>query len=297
MEAWLHRWLQRQFIDAAQRHDGRCVRLQLFHLAGKQRGVRTWPFPDDVAESKIEALAEEILAEAQDDASSLFGRQRYSICAYYERRPDQVGESKNFLRDGGGSNEDDDDVDSEGPNQRGLLTQLMRHNELNYKTSTQATASVVRVLVQQNEMLGQRLHTLESDRVRSIQVYEGLLSERHLRELATAESAQKQKIVAEAFSKLQLLFPVLINKLAGAPVMPMPTNMVNEIVGSLVGSLTHEQMVKMGDVLTTEQMVVVLDLVDQRRKFEAKMKAEQDESTRALQVGASGAADAQAPGA
>ena len=270
-ETNLNQFLRRQLF--ARHDDGRCVRIQLFHLGGKQRGVRTWPVAERVEESELEPMLHDVVDTAQQDAAELYGRQRYALCAYYERRSDQVAESKTFVRYGGGD-EEEDDVDSEGPNQRGLLAQLMRHNEGNMRSVVTNSQVLLRSQGQIVESLSERLKYMEDKHLHSVQVYESLLSERHVRELASKEHELRTKAWGEGLDKLSLLAPVIINKLAGQRILPEPTTVVGEMVGGFVESISPEQVQKLGGVLTPEQMIVVLNLIDERRKLLEKTKAE-----------------------
>ena len=244
----------------------------------------------------MDALGSEILERAQDDAASLFGRQRYAVYAYYAARPEAVAESKVFTRDGGGAEgEEGEEVDSEGPTFRGVMTQFMRHNETNFRTAVLASNHAIKSLSDQNKMYADRLLAIEGRHMEVVAAYEGILSERHIREQATRESEFKMRLYGEAFDKLRVLVPVVVNKFAGAPIMPASTTAEKEMLRSFALSLKPEQLKDLSTVLTPEQMIVVLDIWNESQQHAAKMDAERAEADRAMRAGASaGAASAAA---
>lgn len=286
-DAWILPFLRRQLREA--HADGACTRLSLFHLSGSgQRGVQTWPVPEEgVGDSDLEKWAETMLTRAQEDANEIFGVQRYVICAYYARRPDQVAESRPFQRNGGGNNfaagfEGEGDPDSEPANAKGLLTQLMRHNEANVRSVVQSSQQLLRAQGHMITVLADRQGDMEQRHTEYVRLTESLLSERHLRELATKESELKVRAWGEGLEKLHLLAPVVINKLAGQRILPEQTTVVGEMVGSLVESLTNDQIEKLSAVLKPEQLIVVLNLVEERRALTARVRAEQEAQQKAM---------------
>ena len=294
MEPWIISFLRRQFVAA---HDGgRCARLQLFHLAGRQRCLRTWSFAEAFEEDQIELLAAEIIDCAQQEAGVLGGSQRFSLCAYYAQYPEHVGESKAFARQGGGA-EDGAEVDSEGPSEKGLLSQLMRHNEANARSVVQSSQQLLKAQAQMVDSLSARLAHMDDTHLKYVQTTESLLSERHIRDLATKEHELRAKAWSEGFDKLNLLAPVIVNKLAGQKILPEPTSVVNEMVGGFVESLSSEQLASLGGTLKPEQMIVVLNLVEERRRQIAQNAAETAAHQRVL-AGPGGSSNGSAsPGA
>lgn len=281
-DAWLDDFLRRQFF--APHHDGRCLRLQLFHLAGKHRGVRNWPVPERVEESALPEWEHDILSAAQADASDLFGRQRYSICAYYERQPTTVAESKPFTRDGGGAGVDDggEDSDSEPPTEKGLTRQLMRHLEGTTRLMVANTQTLLKAQGDVFAVTAKRLAESEGQRFQMTQMYESMLSEHHARQLAAKEHEQKMKMWEEAFDKVKLLLPLAVNKIAGARIMPEPASMQNEMLGSFIDTITPEQVEAMQSIMKPEQFYVIMELV----------KARMDETNRRNADAAAAAAEA-----
>lgn len=285
-EPWIMDFLRAQFEAPEKRPEGRCVRIQLMNLSGR-RVLRSWQMQETVQESDIEKLASQMLDEAQQDASALFGRHKYSLNVYFENVPAESRASRAFWRDGGGAPEtaEGDDIDPDSPTLRALLGQLMKHNEANQRAVVVNSQQLLKAMATQLEIATERNAQMEAQRIASVQIYESLLSERHVREATTRESELKQKMLTEVFNKVTLLFPVIVNKLAGQRIMPEPSSMQNEMLGAFVGSLTHEQMTKLNEVLTPEQLILVLELVQARRKFEEQQRQEQELAQRSLATG------------
>lgn len=280
-EPWCKAFLDRQFGDMG-RPDGRCVRLQLVHLPSRF-GVRTWSFDATPELSEQEHLMDEVLRLAQEHAAQMFGRQRYVLGACSANRPGEVTESAIFWRDGGGRGSDEDEIDSEGPNQKGLLTQLMRHNEVLVRTLVETAAD-------HRKGLGNLVHELSAlnqyyagQHIAHVQAFEGMMSERHLRELATKQADVKTRLWSQAAQKLEVLAPIVVNKIVGARVLPEPAAIRNEIVWSLVGSITPQQFDQLQGVLTPEQLLSVLELIKERQRFDERMKADAEARVREAQ--------------
>lgn len=273
-ETWLGQFLRRQFL---QRHEGgRCVRIQLFHAGGKYMGVRTWEFGSDSKfdDASVDMIGGEIVETAQEDAANRFGRQRYVLCSYYAGSPQTVAESKPFMRYGGGDDDDEGDVDSEGPTARGLQTQLMRHLEAVHRTSTQGAQQMVAAQSRMLEIAVAKATALEEKHAQTIQVYEALLSERHVRELASKEHELKVRAWGELADKANLLLPVVVNKLAGVRILPEPATAMTEMLGSFMESITPEQFQKLQGVLSPDQFIVVCNLIEERRRQEQERQAQ-----------------------
>lgn len=273
LETWLEQWLRRQLFDA--HPDGRCVRVSLLHAAGRMRGVRSWPIAEDIDETTMEAMGWEILDAAGNDARDLFGRQRYALAAYRSAHPDQISESKTFTRDGSGANDDADEVDSEPPNQRGLTVQLMRHQEASARTALDAVRLMGKAMSAQIERMTERLVHAEDGQLRTMQLMESLVSERHEREMKDREHQLKMKAWAEMGEKVNLLVPAIVNRLAGQRLLPETTTPLGELLGTFMDSLEKGQIEQLRGVLKPHQFLTVVELLQARQAETAKREAEQ----------------------
>jgi len=286
--SWLPPWLRRQFTVI--HDDGRCIRIQLFHMAGKTRGVKTWSFRDPVeapTDQNVDEMVRDVLNTAQEDASDIFGKQRYGLYAYHERRPDQVAESKIFTCIGGGEG-DDDDIEAEGPNSRGLTAQAMRHTEQAMRLAVGSAQQQLRALGESYEVTQSRLTASEAQRFQQAQIYEGMLTERHVRDLATKESELKMRALGEGIEKLSLLIPVVVNGIAGRRLLPESQTIADAMVGELVESISPEQMAKLQETLRPEQLIVVVNLMKRRGEQLEQMRAEAAEKDAARKAAAEG---------
>ena len=287
--SWLPPWLRGQIKGV--HHDGRCIRLQLLHLAGK-RGVKNWSIDvatGDEAEQILDHLISGILDAAQEDAASLFGRQRYALCAYHERRPADVAESRIFACIGGGEGEDED-VDSEGPTQRGAFAQMQRHTEAAMRLAVGASNQLLQAQAKTLDTLSQRLTQSEAQRFQMAQMYEGMLSERHVRDLATKEHELRMKAFGDGLDKLSLLVPVAVNALAGRRILPEPQVIADTVLDSFLASIDGDQMEKLMHDLKPEQMAVLVTIMREREEREPRRKAEDEAKARATTVDGAGAA-------
>ena len=287
-------WLKRQFQDT--RQDGRCIRIQLLHLAsGRQRGVRTWPFPDagEQADDDIQALISDILKAAQEDAADLFGRQRYGLYAYYETRPDIVAESCTIVMYGGGEGaSEEESIENEGPNQKGLLAMLMRHANASHQLVMQSALGIQRALSETNQLLAGRLTHMEERHYGVLQSFEDLTTQKHGRDLADKESKVKLRALEEGLDALKMLFPTIVNAVAGRRLLPEKQSTVDGMIGAFMESIDKEQMDALMGVLKPEQTIVLMTLFNQYQEAKAREAAERGEEDRKREAAANGGAPA-----
>jgi hypothetical protein len=151
-------------------------------------------------------------------------------------------------------------ADSEPANQQGLVAQSMRHTEVSVKIGLGATADVLDHYRDIMRTQARRIDELEGTHLETLRLMEELQSQKHMRELATDQAVLEEKRKDELFSKIMVMIPTLVNKVAGAPMLPAAQNPETEIVKSLLGTLRPEQLQSLGAVLDPAQMMAVLQL-------------------------------------
>ena len=260
-------WLRKQL--GSDRDEGRCTKLVLQHVtSGKKAGgeVVAISIPKKIRDQEaVESLLTDTTTEIENasnaDAAGIGGTQSYVISAWFENSERPLAR---FTFRVMGSDEDDGDLSSEAPTKEGLLGQLMRHNDVMMRTSVMSTGQTIAMLQRQNSRLQETLESLLEEKWKNLEVMEGLYSQKQERELAASNAAMKQKLLGEFAEKAQLLFPVIVNKLAGRKALPEPEGgSMMAMMKGFLETLTPDQFEVLGKVLRPEQQIAVAELMSQ----------------------------------
>lgn len=259
-------WLNRAVL--VENEQGRCRKIVLRHLIATEKANSIGEWVASAWTNNLVALADSIQEEAESDVENLIGLQTYVLRAYYgdEIKP---GPSRFLFRIESRQAESDSDMDplgSEPANVKGMLSQQMRHNEgimrLAIGTANQTHASILAM----NRFLMERVEMLERGRMAHVEATEALLNQRNDREMEAKRLESSEKRKDEAFQKLQLLVPVLVNKIAGKKMLPEAGGSEMGQLQALLASLSVEQMEKLSMVLTPVQMTSILSFYEQMMK-------------------------------
>lgn len=242
---------------------GPCIRIAVAH--GKSSGaaarLHAWAIaPEQRTQAAAHSLAREVYDVANDHAAAFDGVQRYALGAYYgdEIEPGRTGAFRVTVsgRSDLASSAAEPTEEATG---RGQLAQTMRHNEAisrlliqSQELTTRTIAAQLAELRLENSELRTRLHD-------SMEVVEKAISEQHRRELETRRFELQAAGRAELKQKIDLLFPVLINRLAG--IKSLPAGPGGDSMRALVGSISQEQLQAIGNVLRPEQAIAFIDVL------------------------------------
>lgn len=261
----LEQWARRQIYG--RRGEGVCDRMVLKHLSlGKSTGqeVQTFYLEARLVEKAFSDLIDQIMASAHEDASGIGGTQRYVLTAYF-KDDDDAKSRLVFRAKGDEGDEDDDPIDSEPPTRSGLVAQQMRHNEVILRSSHFMMGQTLTALQRDNEALREENHKLREERREYIEHYEELLSQRHERDLKTKEHEFMLQAKGDAWNKITLIAPALVNKMLGKKLLPEKTTPEAMAFKSLVDSITPEQMQSLQSVFTPDQVISFLQLYEANR--------------------------------
>jgi len=279
-EPWLTHFLHRQ-ADPAGPH-GKWIRLQLLHLPTKW-GIRTWAIDEDVSDERLAALQEDILSTAQEQASRLFGNQRFILAAYHDKRPSEPSESTGFIRDGGGAGvSEDGEVDPQGLGARDIVAQTLRHTEGIMRTFQAGVVDLMRV---QSKVVAEQADMIREYHARhfaNVHIQETLLSQAEERRTAAEAAKLKQQVWLGAARSMSVLAPVVVNKLAGATILPPAGSVLKEIESSVLASLTKDQLDKLLGVLDPDQVVGITQLINERNKAKERYGTDAEAERKAL---------------
>jgi hypothetical protein len=248
--------------------EGPCFRLTLKHIVPKGPGgdVANYNIGDaqEIDPTFLEELQGRIETDASVDAEGNGGVQKYQLLSYHTKDPDK-SQARLVIRAGDASNEEHD-FDSEPANERGLLAQQMRHNEALIRSQVTSTNNVMNILTRANEKLQQEKQQLEEDRYRNLGIMEQMMQDRHGRYLAEQQADFDMAMKKETFSKLAMLMPAVVNKLAGQNVLPEATNPKAMAMKGLANSIMNtpgklEKIMGSG-IFSPEELTVLATLLD-----------------------------------
>jgi hypothetical protein len=229
---------------------------------------------------EIPVYAGSILQRAQEDADGNGpGVCRYVVHSY--RKGDSKPGSRFAFRLRGESDLDLDDESGEEPATiKGLMAQLMRHNEIQSRTMVMAVSTGMASMARRLESADRLNETLVKERTTMFQTIEEAKSDQHTRdmELMLADKSQARK--DQAFAKLMGLVPLVINKIAGSKILPDKSDPLMMLLEPLIGSMSQEQFNSIAGTLNPDQQIMFVDLLKtfQERKQLAESNGQTKEN-------------------
>lgn len=264
----LMRYLRNTFLISHK--EGRCVRLELKHIVpkGPLGDVQTYNVGDaqDVTDDFLEELHAQINTDAEMDAEGNGGLQKFQLLAFHESN-DKKNLSRHTFRCGDASMEEQD-FESEPANERGLVSQLMRHNEAMMRSQVIGSNNAMNNLLRQLEKVQTEKENLENDRYRNLGLMEKLMSHGHERIMAERESEHQMLMKQDIYKKLMMLAPTIVNKMTGAKVLPEAGDAQKMMMKNFAESITADQFGKLQTVFSPEQMVVISELLQSTQQEE-----------------------------
>jgi hypothetical protein len=259
----LCRWLDNVFLH--ERPSGRVVAVALMqaHAGGGESTLYDWAVTD---KSEVDSLSivQEAEPMAEDDAQNFGGTQRYCLVAYFgaartehQRSPawaESVHQAGEHLI-----------AESEPATEKGMRAQQMRHNEAILKIALGSVQQTMAIQARTIDRLAEQNEELQAHRLEGIKVVERMLSQEGERRIAQAKAEAGEKRKERAFEQIQMLAPVVINKLAGTKLLPEGAAGA-DVLKRLLTSITPEQLAGLQKVLTPQQTIAVVELWEQNVK-------------------------------
>jgi hypothetical protein len=231
-------------------------RLALRHISGGERqvDVSTFALPKDSAEDADDLLSR-IEEALENDAEGLGGVQKYVLLAIAEGR----AISRLPLRTAAGLVEGAgiEPLDSEPANVKGLLGQLMRHNEVQTRLLAASVGQVVTTMQRTITRLQETCELADDRRLEAVEAAERLLSRSHERAVMTQMVEDNRASKTAIFQTVKVAMPFLLHYLKKATGLQGEDTPVGKLVGQLASSLEPEQLAGLEKLLTPEQMGIV----------------------------------------
>lgn len=265
----LEKFIRRQLTTSVDENP--VCRLTLRHAMGGNKAATVLDVEVSPTDSYIE-LASRFEEAANDDAEGLGNIQSYVLASYFTAVPDKIRERLSFRLHV--QSEDDDTIDqSEAPTERGIVQQLMRHNEANARVMTMGMAEVVRQQNRMIERLASQNDSLMDKHFNVLDLYEKLLTAESVREIEKMKVTSKIAREDQMVEKIMLLAPAVVNRLGGKKMLPEAATPAEMMVMNFVKSLRPDQMSKVMDTLDPEQQLQVVELIQaQQARDEADKK-------------------------
>ena len=233
------------FLNTSLLTDG-FTRLELRHLNEKggaciwdaKRGSVRIGEDDEPAPVDVEDLATQIESAAYDDAEGIGGMQRYCVLAFVAK---EKAPRRRFTFRMLADEEDDSGAPSEEPTAKGHLTQLMRHNEALMRTVQMAIGSVLTNQSRTIESQAQAIADADKRRLAMFETHEQLLSRQADRDLEREKFERQEEMVREGFELGKALFPTIVNKVTGKPLLPETTTPGYEAIRKVFASMTESE--------------------------------------------------------
>ncbi|KKM97063.1 hypothetical protein LCGC14_1171940, partial [marine sediment metagenome] len=236
-------WLGRQFYKTDDQL-GVCCKLVCKHVGSSKGDVFQIMVPNNekvvkVDDDELAIMANQIEGQVLEDAEGLGGVCKYQLLAYFSKASRPV--SRLTFRVTGSEFDEDEDGFSEGPNQKGHMGQMMRHNEaltrIAVMGSNQALGLQNRTIARQQELI----ENMMDKHLQNIELTETLLSNQHVRDLETKAAAAKEERYEQLYQKGKVLIPVIANRIAGRKVLPEESDPMVETLKAFAESLSPGQ--------------------------------------------------------
>ncbi len=260
------------------------VSLTHQNVGGFGAPLGRWPIAEEDSDAVFAQLANDLYRAACDDADGQAapGPQQYVAHYYAEpelrapasRLPFLVVSARQTALGPPGEG-----FSTEPPTQSGFVGQVMRHNEFAARHAWQVVGHALGMIERHATQVSQENARLQQHNFELVRGYEGLLTERHVRELAAQNAMHERKERTDFYNRIFAYFPALapalLDKLglpapaAGAPPQlpataartEQPTSeaassspLLPSQIKALLESMTQEQLVALNQLLRHEQM-------------------------------------------
>lgn len=256
----MRKWLMQAYQTPPS--DGELRKVRLVHIGIKNSELWEKEVTDLDVEG-VDPLTNELLSEAYEDAESLGGIQKYKVEAYFGTKK-RAGRKKRFAMHAG---EDASDNElSEPANNKGLVSQQMRHNEALMKMTVNSFGQMMKMLGSQLEKTQAALDDALEKNYQMIELREKLLSEQEERELTRVMAMKQEDRKDELVGAVKVMLPSVVKRVSGKL---LPENasadkdMALESLKALAQSLSQDQIRGIMASLKPEQTVAFMEVINQ----------------------------------
>lgn len=276
----LQTWLRECLYSVVEDDDGalRFARVVVRQLTkGNKKGEEAFSVdvPRKATDDWCDTAALDIHAKLQNETASLGGLQKYAIYAYHSG--DYENHTARFIIRLQGVTDDDDEegLNSEGPDKVGLVSQCMRHTEASNRTMVALVQGLVGTYQSTISRLAAMNEKLLDDKLASMELIQDMQEDKDNREAKALTAKAKAKGVQDLVGRLGVLLPAMANRVAGKPIFPVEDSSMMMMVRSLFTSMATnpERLDKLMGLLSPEEGIAFMNLYEQistREKEEAE---------------------------
>lgn len=234
--------------------------------------IETFEIETRLDAEELPGLADQILGRAQDDATgSGPSVQRYVLLSYRKSEEAKKPRARFMFRLRGESDLDlDDEAGEDAPTMKGLMTQLMRHNEASNRTMQSVVASFGTMMVRRLESSDRTINELIAERTQMFKEIEESRGDQHVRDMEALAETKKQERIDKGIDQLAPLIPVIVNRVTGTKMLP--EGKTKTAAEALFKSLSPEQLQGIGQNLTAPQQIAFVELLKAFQETENKAK-------------------------
>jgi hypothetical protein len=279
----LQTWLRECLYSVVDGDDGalRFSRVTVRQLTkGNKKGEEAFSLdvPKKASDDWCDTAALEIHAKLQNEVASLGGLQKYALYAYHSG--DYENHTARFIvrLQGVSDDEDEDGLNSEGPDKTGLVSQAMRHTEASNRTMVALVQGLVGTYQSTISRLAAMNEKLLDDKLASMELIQEMQEDRDNREAKAMTAKAKAKGIQDLVGRLGILLPAVANKVAGKPIFPVEDSSMMMMVRALFTSMATnpERLDKLMAMLSPEEGIAFMNLYEQ---ISAKDKEDKENET------------------
>jgi hypothetical protein len=263
VEAQIESWIRRE-VAFPDKKLGRCDRIVVRHLnleKKPQGDVATISVP---LEDEIDPLLHQISEAAQNDANDLKGGvQLYAVYAYYTN--DRTYCPRKVFRVSAEEEMDRDVSPTEPPSEKGLVAQTMRHLEAVMRHATVSASMQLQTMQRENVRLSEMNERSAQQQIDLMILMQDLMNDGTKRRLAERREEAGLAMKEEAMSKLAALVPVVINRIAGKPILPEEDKSFM-LMSALLENLSEEQQQAFFNSLSDTQKITLSEVLAEYEK-------------------------------
>ena len=266
----------RQHVVLSHPSFGKCRKLILRHmnLEHKPQGDVTAVVisQDEALIGEIDMIVNKIVDAAQRSANDFSaGLQTYALYAYYPDEPQFV--PYKMFRVAAEDNIDRGNLEpSELPTEKGLVSQLMRHNEAIMKNSIMQGSYLFSIFQREMTRLTEKDARHEQQQLDMVMLQQDVLNEAHGRRLKEREAETNIAMREGVFEQLKVLMPILANRLTGKQIFPEEDKSFL-LMATFLENLTPEQQIWLRDKLTEPQTALLAEILGEYEKKKAAFSA------------------------
>lgn len=265
------RWLRQQILIEDE-EKGRCKKIVVRHVVSNKMGSEliTVPVPrKDLDQAWFDETMATVENAVMDDAEGLGGVQTYVVLPYHANTASKPS-SRFTIREATASVDDPEEMDSEPATGKGMLAQMMRHTEAATRLSMMSMGQIVTTLRHANAKQAELIEKLVEEKMANLEMMEDLKSQRLEREILTKREESKDRIKAEIMDKMSTLVPVLVNRIAGKPLLPGKSTPMEGMIKGLIESIEPSQLESLQGVLKPTQLVALMEIFQTLQPAEKK---------------------------